>query len=120
MLDDLCARLNALGHRAQAAIAPTPAAAFALARAVQPIDQVADAAGSAGLRIHLDRAETAASIANLLASIQGRARAPITICVPDPETGQEIDLALPQPYPVTPQVKGAIKAMQGVVMIEDL
>jgi hypothetical protein len=27
---------------------------------------------------------------------------------------------LPTPYPVTPQIKGAIKAMQGVVMVEEV
>jgi DNA polymerase-3 subunit alpha len=44
----------------------------------------------------------------------------VTICVPDPETGEEIDLVLPKPVPVTPQVKGAIRAMHGVVMVEEL
>ena len=35
-------------------------------------------------------------------------------------TGREIDLTLPTPYPVTPQIRGAIKAMQGVVMVEEV
>ena len=34
--------------------------------------------------------------------------------------GREIDIGLPKPFPVTPQIRGAIKAMQGVVMIEDM
>ena len=29
-------------------------------------------------------------------------------------------MKLPAPYPVTPQIKGAIKAIQGVVLVEDL
>jgi DNA polymerase-3 subunit alpha len=90
-----------------------------LANAVQPIDQVADAAGAQALRIHLNRVEAVPSIANLLAKLQGRTRAQITLCVPD-DQGREIDLTLPDAYPITPQVKGAIKAMQGVVMLEDL
>lgn len=36
LLDELAARLAALGHRAQAAIAPTPGAAFALAHGLAP------------------------------------------------------------------------------------
>jgi DNA polymerase III subunit alpha len=34
--------------------------------------------------------------------------------------GQEIDITLPTPYPVTPQIKGALRAVQGVLMVEEL
>jgi DNA polymerase-3 subunit alpha len=90
-----------------------------LARAAQPIDSVAAEAGAANLRIHINRPEAATSIAALLAQLQGRNKGQITLCVPD-DQGREIDLALPHPYPVTPQIKGAIKAMQGVVLIEEV
>ena len=90
-----------------------------LARSVQPIDQVAAEAGALALRIHLNRAEAIPSIAALLARVEGRTRAQITLCVAD-DQGREIDLTLPAPYPVTPQIKGAIKAIQGVAMIEDM
>ncbi|MCZ8335927.1 MAG: DNA polymerase III subunit alpha [Rhodobacteraceae bacterium] len=90
-----------------------------LANGVQPIDSVTAEAGATALRIHLNRAEAAASVAALLAKVEGRSKAQVTICVPD-ETGREIDVTLPEPYPVTPQIKGAIKAMQGVVLVEDL
>jgi hypothetical protein len=83
------------------------------------LDAVAAEAGASDLRIHLNRPEAAGSVAALLASLQGRGKAQITICVPD-ETGREIDVTLPQPYPVTPQAKGAIKAIQGVVMVEEV
>lgn len=94
-----------------------------LARAAQPIDSVAAEAGGTAVRIHIDRAEAAASVAALLERVAkdgGRNRAAVTICVPDPATGQEIDLELPAEYPVSPQVKGALKAMGGVVMVEEL
>ncbi len=90
-----------------------------LARAAQPIDQVADQAGAQDLRIHLNRPEAASSIATLLARVEGRNRARIILCVPD-EQGREIDLILPDPYPVNAQIKGAIKAMQGVVLVEEV
>lgn len=90
-----------------------------LANAVQPIDQVADAAGAQALRIHLNKPEAAVSIAMLLGKVEGRNKAQITLCVPD-DQGREIDLTLPQSYPVTAQIKGAIKAMQGVVMVEEV
>jgi len=90
-----------------------------LANAVQPIDQVADQAGAQALRVHLNRAEAAAAVAGLLTKVEGRNRAQITLCVPGPD-GSEIDLLLPHPFPVTPQIKGAIKAMAGVVMVEEV
>ncbi len=90
-----------------------------LARGAQAIDAAAAAAGQTAMRIHIDRAEAAASVASLLARLSGAARASVTICVPDAE-GREIDLALPHPFAVTPQARGAIKAIGGVVAIEDL
>jgi DNA polymerase-3 subunit alpha len=94
-----------------------------LARAVQPIDSVAAEAGGGGLRIHIDRVEAVQSVASLLARMAGegqRVGGQVVICVPDTQSGGEIDLALPKSWPVTPQVKGAIRAMQGVVMVEEI
>ncbi len=94
-----------------------------LARVVQPVDAVAADAGGGALRIHLDRAEAAASVASLLARVAadgGRARGSITICVPDRESGREIDVLLPRVWPVTPQVKGALRSLAGVVLVEDV
>ncbi len=90
-----------------------------LCRGAQPIDQVAAEGGAQALRIHLNKAEAAASVAALFGRVEGKNRAQITICVPD-EQGREIDLTLPQPYPITPQIKGAIKAMSGVVLVEEV
>ena len=90
-----------------------------LANAVSPIDAVADQAGAHPLRIHLNRPEAVTSLATLLSNLTGRNRASITVCLPD-DTGREIDIELPQPYPITPQIKGAIKAMQGVVLVEEV
>ena len=90
-----------------------------LANSVSPIDTVAEQAGAQAIRIHLNRPEAVPSLAALLAKVEGRTRAQVTLCVPD-DQGREIDLTLPQPYPVTPQIRGAIKAMQGVVMVEEV
>ncbi|MCB6179856.1 DNA polymerase III subunit alpha [Rhodobacter sp. Har01] len=90
-----------------------------LANVVDPIDTVAEQAGARDIRIHLNRPEAVTSLAALLAKVEGRTRAQITLCVPD-DQGREIDLTLPQTYPVTPQIRGAIKAMQGVVLVEEI
>ncbi|MFN3642543.1 MAG: DNA polymerase III subunit alpha [Gemmobacter sp.] len=94
-----------------------------LARAAQPIDAVAEAAPATGLRVHLAQAEAAAAVAALLARIAeggGRVRAPVCICIADPATGREFDIDLPQVYPVGPQVRGALKAVTGVLAVEEL
>ena len=67
----------------------------------------------------MNRPEAVVSLSTLLNRIEGRTKARITLCLPD-DQGREIDLLLPGQYPVTPQIKGAIKAMQGVVMVEDI
>lgn len=90
-----------------------------LARAAQPIDQVAADAGAQAIRVHLNRVEAIPSLAALLAKVGGRNKAQITLCVPD-DQGREIDLTLPDPYPLTPQIRGAIKAMSGVVLVEEV
>jgi len=90
-----------------------------LARAATPIDQVAAEAGAAAIRIHVNRAEAVPSLAALLGKLEGRTKAQVTLCVQD-DQGREVDVTLPQTYPVTPQIKGAIKAMLGVVMVEEI
>ena len=87
---------------------------------MQPIDQVAAEAGAQALRIHLNRAEAVPSIAALLAQARRPQPARRSPCACPMMTGREIDLTLPSAYPVTPQIKGAIKAMQGVVMVEEV
>jgi DNA polymerase III subunit alpha len=90
-----------------------------LAQSVTPIDAVAAQAGARPIRIHLRGSDAVVSLAALLARVEGRARAPVTLCVTDTE-GREIDIDLAEPYPVSPQIKGAIKAMHGVIAVEEL
>ncbi|MDZ4070116.1 MAG: DNA polymerase III subunit alpha, partial [Tabrizicola sp.] len=90
-----------------------------LAQAITPIDAATATASAQDLRIHLVRPEAAISLAGLLSKVEGRSRASITLCVTDPE-GREIDIDLPGQYPVSPQIKGAIKAMQGVLAVEEI
>jgi DNA polymerase-3 subunit alpha len=90
-----------------------------LAQGITPIDAATATAGAQDLRIHLAKPEAAQSLAALLTRVEGRQRAQITLCVTDP-SGREIDIDLPGQYPVTPQIKGAIKAMHGVLAVEEI
>ena len=95
-----------------------------LARGAEPIETVAAKGGAAGLRIHIDTEAAAAAVATFLGRVQAearqRARAPIHFCILDPESGDEIELRLPKPMPVDPQIKGAIRTLQGVVAVEEI
>jgi DNA polymerase-3 subunit alpha len=91
-----------------------------LARGAQPIDAVAEAAPAAGLRVHLGAPDAAGSVAALLARLGAGKGAPVVICVTDPVTGVETDIELADRYPVGPQVRGAIKAVTGVLAVEEL
>ena len=62
---------------------------------------------------------SAQSLAALLAKVEARTRAAITLCVTDAE-GREIDIDLPGQFPVNPQIKGAIKATHGVLAVEEI
>jgi DNA polymerase-3 subunit alpha len=90
-----------------------------LARGAAPIDAVAAGAAPMGIRVHLARPEAALSLASLLEGLDGKNRASVTVCVAD-AAGREVDIELPRPYPVTPQIKGAIKAISGVVLVEEV
>ncbi|WP_374645297.1 DNA polymerase III subunit alpha [Tabrizicola sp.] len=90
-----------------------------LAQSITPVDAATATAGAQDLRIHLVRPEAAQSLATLLANASARTRAAITLCVTDPQ-GREVDITLPGEYPVTPQIKGAIKAMHGVLAVEEI
>ncbi|MDQ2066940.1 DNA polymerase III subunit alpha [Xinfangfangia sp. CPCC 101601] len=90
-----------------------------LANSAAPIDAVAEQAGAQPIRIHLNRPEAITSLASLLSSVKGRNAAQVTLCLPDAD-GREIDVLLPNRYPLNPQIRGAIKAMTGVMAIEEL
>jgi DNA polymerase-3 subunit alpha len=90
-----------------------------LAQAVSQIDTVAAQAGARPVRIHLSGGEAIPSLVSLFSRVEDRIRAQVTLCISTPD-GREIDIDLPDPYPVSPQIKGAIKAMQGVVALEEL
>ncbi|RKF14194.1 DNA polymerase III subunit alpha [Roseovarius spongiae] len=95
-----------------------------LARSVAPIDGVVADAGSAGLRIFIDAQDAIASVASVLENAREAARAarpgPIRFCLLSPGLPGEVELDAGREYPVTPQVKGAIKSLEGVMDVQDI
>ena len=98
-----------------------------LAKAVQPVDAVVADAGGSGLRIYVETADAVTALATLLARLEPeargagrRGRGPITFRVADPARGAEYEIAAGRDFPVTPQIKGAIRSLRGVAMVEDI
>ena len=94
-----------------------------LCRSVQPVEKGLNKGAPMGLRIHVENPETISQIASVL----GRAaeqmpkapRGPVHLCLSDAGLPGEVELDLKQPFPVTPEIKGAVKSLGGVLSVED-
>ncbi|MCL4107687.1 UNVERIFIED_CONTAM: hypothetical protein GTU68_022148 [Idotea baltica] len=97
-----------------------------LARGVEPLDDAVAEAGGIGLKIFL-RDETALpGVASLLerltkdAPAKAKGRGPIQLCLMHSDLPGEVEIDLPGDWPVTPQVKGAVKSLTGVWEVEEV
>jgi DNA polymerase-3 subunit alpha len=94
-----------------------------LCRGVQPLD-AAVATQSGGLRVFVDGEPGIASVRSLLARMaEGAppaARGPIHLCLLAPDLPGEVELILGDDFPVSPQIKGALRAMEGVLTVEEV
>jgi DNA polymerase-3 subunit alpha len=95
-----------------------------LGRSVEAIDAVVGDVGGMGLRIFVDAPAALASVASVLDGARQGAgtagRGPITICLMDDSLPGEVEMDLGAEFPVTPQIKGAIKSLSGVVEVHDI
>lgn len=95
-----------------------------LGRGVAPIDTVAEQAGGGGVLVYLDKLEGAEMVRSLLERTARDAvtktKGTVSICLLDPTLPGEVTLELGQQFPINPQIKGALKSLGGVVMVEDI
>ncbi|TDL81373.1 DNA polymerase III subunit alpha [Palleronia sediminis] len=95
-----------------------------LCKSVAPIDVAVSDVDGAGLRIFVDEAQAVALVQSVLdraaRDAKVRARGPVSLCLLDPELPGEVEVELGGTWPVTPQVKGAIRSLSGVMTVEDL
>ena len=95
-----------------------------LCRSAQPMDHIVSQLGSVGLRVYLEEVEAISLVATVLedatqASRTG-AKGPVSLCLINQTLPGEVDMELGQNYLVSPQIKGALKSLPGVLMVEDL
>ena len=95
-----------------------------LCRSAQPMDGAVAKFGAAGLRVYLESIETISSVATVLDEatkvVKNAKKGPVSFCLMDDSLPGEVDIELGQKFSVTPQIKGALKSLQGVLMVEDI
>ncbi len=85
------------------------------AQSVRSVDEVV-ANAAAGMKIFVDAEEPLAALKSRL-SERGRGLVSLVLMG---EGGREVELKLPGGYKVTPQIRGAIKSVTGVVEVQDI
>ncbi len=93
-----------------------------LARAITPVDTIVADAGGMGLKVFVDEEQAIFSVKSVLDKMAtGKlAKGPIEFCVAERATGTETTISTGLEYPLTPQIKGAIKSLGGVMLVEDI
>jgi len=94
-----------------------------LGRSVMPVEASVAMAGPAGLRIFVEHEMALPQIATVL----GRAaeqnpkarRGPVYLQLSDPGLPGEVAMDLGMEFPVSPEIKGAVKSLEGVLAVED-
>jgi DNA polymerase-3 subunit alpha len=87
------------------------------AQEVQPLDQAASSAG-AGLRVWLERSDAVEPIRLLLEREKGgRGR---VVLIPHLGAAQDVEIALPGRFKVSPRLAQAMKVLPGVARVEDV
>ncbi|MGY3438908.1 MULTISPECIES: DNA polymerase III subunit alpha [unclassified Marinovum] len=95
-----------------------------LGRSVAPIDVAVADAGSTGLKVFVEEPGAIPSVATILADAAQKglkaARGPIYLYLMDPALPGEVEIDTGMEYPVTPEIKGALKSLPGVMAVEEV
>ncbi|MCP5085769.1 MAG: DNA polymerase III subunit alpha [Rhodobacteraceae bacterium] len=94
-----------------------------LARGAQPVDAAVMDAAAMGLRVFVNDEAAIESVATRLEdATKGagkRGRGPVHLVLSHPDLPGEVEVALKQEYTLNPQIKGAIKHVPGVQVVEE-
>ena len=95
-----------------------------LARSVAPIDATIANAGPTGLRLFVENPQTISSVASVLMQSKdqskGSPKGHVQFCFMDHEIPGEVTVDAGEEFPVNPQIKGALKSLEGVMQVEDI
>ncbi len=95
-----------------------------LIRSVGPVDAAIADAGRSSLRLYLDDASAVPTIARVLEDAKSAARSAspgeIYVYLQDPKLPGDVEMDLGQMFPINPQIKGALKSLDGVLDVEEI
>jgi DNA polymerase III subunit alpha len=95
-----------------------------LGRSVAPIDAAVAQAGTTGLRVFVQEVAAISTVASVLEAAAGSARSaakgPVQLCLMDAGLPGEVEMDLGEDFAINPQIRGAIKSLAGVLMVEEL
>jgi DNA polymerase-3 subunit alpha len=94
-------------------------------RGVAPVESLVAQAGVTGFRVFLESPGAIEMVATILEDAQAAARGtatkgPVQLCLMDPALPGEVEMDLGQEFVLTPQIKGALKSIDGVMSVEEL
>ena len=94
-----------------------------LARSDQLVDKAILRGASAGLCVYVNEPEVLPSVASVLErakkAVNSKSVGPIRLFLMHPSLPGEVEMVLKGKFPVTPETKGALKSLAGVVEVED-
>ena len=97
-----------------------------IARSVGPIDRIVAEGAAAGLNVMIDDLDAVSVVQSVLQRFRDdgsvKSKGPITLtalAVPLPDAVQDVPVHIGDGWPVSPQIKGALKSLPGVVLVED-
>ncbi|EIE53084.1 DNA polymerase III subunit alpha [Citreicella sp. 357] len=94
-----------------------------LARSFGPVETVVADAGASGLRIFIETPGCVSQIASVLTraaeQMPKAGRGPVRLCLSGQGLPGEVEMDLKREFPVSPEIKGAVKSLDGVLAVED-
>ena len=94
-----------------------------LAKSMAPIDVVVADAGSSGLKIYVEDITAVMPVSNVIQqsieTVKIGAKGPVVFCLMHGELPGEVEMDLGIQCPVNPQIKGALKSLEGVMAVEE-
>ncbi len=95
-----------------------------LARSIAPIDVAVSDIGTLGLRVFIEDVSAVETVAQVLDGAAEAARnarkGPVQLCLIGADLPGEVEIDLGQGFALNPQIRGAIKSLEGVLTVEDL
>ncbi len=95
-----------------------------LARSISPLDAGISNVDAEGMRIFVNDENAISSVASVLDQSKDQvklgAKGPIYLRLINSSLPGEVEIDLGESFPINPQIRGAIKSLNGVVEVEEM